>query len=94
MSDIKLRSHLVSDHLNGKYCPRDIPKRDQERYKPSKIFKTMYQKNHNEQSRNINGEDKSNAENKHSYGVGSNTDMYSTQKKVIKQNVADLIYRT
>lgn len=52
ISDIKLRSNLVADHLNGKYCPRDIPKKDQERYKPSKIFKTMYQKNHNIESRN------------------------------------------
>lgn len=52
ISDIKLRSNLVADHLNGKYCPRDIPKKDQERYKPSKIFKTMYQKNHNSESRN------------------------------------------
>lgn len=55
ISDIKLRSNLVADHLNGKYCPRDIPKKDQERYKPSKIFKTMYQKNHAGESRN--GED-------------------------------------
>ena len=52
ISDIKLRSNLVADHLNGKYCPREIPKKDQERYKPSKIFKTMYQKNHAGESRN------------------------------------------
>lgn len=56
MSDIKHRSNLVADHLNGKYCPREIPKKDQERYKPSKIFKTMYQKSHAEESRN-GGED-------------------------------------
>jgi hypothetical protein len=55
ISDIKLRSNLVADHLNGKYCPREIPKKDQERYKPSKIFKTMYQKSHAGESRN--GED-------------------------------------
>jgi hypothetical protein len=43
----------------------------------------MYQKAHNEQSRNVNGEDKSNTENKNTFGAGT-PDMFSTQKKVIK----------
>lgn len=85
MSDIKLRSNLVADHLSGKYCLRDIPKKDQERYKPSKIFKTMYQKNHTGESRN--GED-------HNHNSEQKPDMYGSYKKQIKQNVADLIYRS
>ncbi len=48
MSDIKLRSNLVAEHLSGKYCQRELPKKDVDRYKPNKIFKTMYQKTHGE----------------------------------------------
>ena len=86
MSDIKHRSNLVADHLNGKYCPREIPKKDQDRYKPSKIFKTMYQKSHAAESRN--GEESGH------YQSEQKGDMYSSKKKAIKQNVADLIYRS
>lgn len=35
MTDIKLRSNLVKDHLNGKYCGREFSsKKDAERYRP------------------------------------------------------------
>jgi hypothetical protein len=53
IADIKLRSNLVADHLNGKYCQRELPKKDIDRYKPSKIFKTMYQKTHTDLSKNM-----------------------------------------
>jgi hypothetical protein len=40
--------------LQGKYCGRDemSSKKDAERYRPQKIFKSMYHKMHVEQSRN------------------------------------------
>jgi len=54
MKDIKLRSNLVKDHLQGKYCGRGemSSKKDAERYRPQKIFKSMYHKVHVENSRN------------------------------------------
>jgi hypothetical protein len=54
MHDVKLRSNLVKDHLQGKYCGRDemTSKKDAERYRPQKIFKSMYHKMHVEHSRN------------------------------------------
>jgi hypothetical protein len=43
----------MGDHLNGMYCRREmVSKKDKERYKSSKIFKSMYQKAYHEKGRN------------------------------------------
>lgn len=43
MSDVKLRSNFMDDHLNGRYCNRSYSSmKDKDAYKPGKIFNSVY----------------------------------------------------
>lgn len=52
INEVKLRSNFMDDHMNGRYCNRSMHSRkDDDSYKPGKIFTSMYQKAY--QSRNF-----------------------------------------